>query len=54
VDGSAIAFVSRPYFGVISYCLINQAELLSLAASAVGAALDLAFSTAVLVDAYAF
>jgi RHS repeat-associated protein len=54
VDGSTIAFVSRPYFGVISYCLINQAELLSLAAASTAAALDLAFSTASLEVAYGF
>jgi RHS repeat-associated protein len=54
VDGSTIAIVSRPYPGVISYCLINQAELISLAAAAAVAALDLAFSTASLEEAYEF
>jgi RHS repeat-associated protein len=54
VNSSTIAIVSRPYPGVISYCLLNQTELLSLALTAgvVGLSLDLA--TASLEVAYAF
>jgi hypothetical protein len=53
VDGSTVAFISRPYPGVISYCLINQTELL-LAVQAGIASLALDLATASLEVAYAF
>jgi RHS repeat-associated protein len=54
VNGSTIAIISRPYPGVISYCLINQAELLGLALTAGVVGLSLDFGTAALQVAYGF
>ena len=54
VDASTIAFISRPFPGVITYCLVNQIELAGLAFSAATTSVLLDASTAVLVGAYGF
>jgi RHS repeat-associated protein len=54
VNGSTVAFISRPYPGVISYCLVDQTELVALAAAAGIYALSLDLATASLEVAYAF
>lgn len=54
VDSSTVAFISRPYPGVITYCLVNQVELAGLALAAATTAVLLDLSSAVLVEAYAF
>lgn len=48
-----MAFVSRPYPGVISYCLVNEAEIV-LAATAAVYSLSLDFGTAAFEVAYGF
>jgi len=53
VDGSTVAFVSRPYPGVISYCPVNEAEIV-LAATAAVYSLSLDFGTAAFEVAYGF
>ena len=54
VDSSTVAFISRPYPGVITYCLVNQVELAGLALAAATTAVILDLTTATLVEAYAF
>lgn len=54
VDYSTVAFISRPYPGVITYCLVNQVELLGLAGAAATTALILDVLSTVTVGAYAY
>ena len=54
VDSSTVAFISRPYPGVITYCLVNQVELLGLAGAAATAGLILDVLNTVAVEAYAY
>jgi RHS repeat-associated protein len=54
IDAATVAIVSQPFPGVITYCVINQVELISLSLASATAALYLDLSTAVLTTAYAY
>jgi hypothetical protein len=57
LNESTVAFISRPYPGVITYCIVNQLELQFLSAMALGTAfaeIDLDLGVAALEDAMAY
>lgn len=54
LDGSSVAFVSRPNPGVISYCVVNTTELAGLALAATTAGLLLDLASIELAAAYAY
>ena len=54
ISPSAVAFIQQPWAGVITYCVVNQTELLAFAIAADSAALYLDLSSAALTAAYAY
>jgi RHS repeat-associated protein len=54
IDAATFATIQEPYPGVITYCVINQLELVALAITAGQTALYLDLATATLTTAYAY
>ena len=54
INPSTFAVVTQPFPGVITYCVINETELLSIVAGALALSLYLGFSSVALTAAYGY